>query len=371
MHLYDPALALQPLLMTALEHHQLMSRIESYFPVHQLSFVPKFMRTFPHLHRCAWMPNNQFLLQPRALTRSDWGKSALSTVLPPLPLSTDEWLPPTWPSSDQQSLLRHSTRPRLNYKAWGCSLILIANSLQYSEPTWVSLASLQWSMALCVTLMRVLGILVVTTCVIRTQAQHHGGPQPQDFSIPMAAAASQARDTRHHATAATYQAQEACQANANNESETYQLEHTPADDLQPASVKKFDRRLIVAVWICFAITILPVFWWHSGQNALGRSRSSCEDGDAVATRSHGVPHPSVSYLDDSFEHVDRISKPVRIKGLPADPQRKVVVKPSTLPGAGLGLFAAKDLVTFADRPRRLQILRCPVPCSGPVDRCRA
>ena len=106
----------------------------------------------------------------------------------------------------------------------------------------------------------------------------------------------------------------------------------------------------MATFVCAAIVVRSTPWWHSGQDALGRTRSSCEDGDAVVTRNHGVPQPNVSYLDDSPQHVDRISRPIRIKGLPADP--KVVVKPSTLPGAGLGLFAAKDLVTFANRVSR-------------------
>jgi hypothetical protein len=40
---------------------------------------------------------------------------------------------------------------------------------------------------------------------------------------------------------------------------------------------------------------------------------------------------------------------VTIKGLPKDKLRNVVIKPSTIPGAGLGLFAARDLATLADR----------------------
>ena len=53
--------------------------------------------------------------------------------------------------------------------------------------------------------------------------------------------------------------------------------------------------------------------------------------------------------DEAYEHIDRVSKPMKIHGLPKDPQKRVVVKPSTLPGAGLGLFAAKDLATFDQR----------------------
>ena len=57
-------------------------------------------------------------------------------------------------------------------------------------------------------------------------------------------------------------------------------------------------------------------------------------------------------MSAAFDHIDLLTKPTRIHGLPKDPQKGVVVKPSTLPGAGLGLFAAKDLATFDQRISR-------------------
>ena len=68
----------------------------------------------------------------------------------------------------------------------------------------------------------------------------------------------------------------------------------------------------------------------------------------METLSHGQANPKPALQDDLYEHFVFTSRPIRIQGL-SDPSKKVVVKPSTLPGAGLGLFAAKDLVTFADR----------------------
>jgi hypothetical protein len=51
------------------------------------------------------------------------------------------------------------------------------------------------------------------------------------------------------------------------------------------------RRSITRQWqlpfllcLCTALLTLPATWWHIGFNALGRTRSACEEADAVQTR---------------------------------------------------------------------------------------
>ena len=86
-------------------------------------------------------------------------------------------------------------------------------------------------------------------------------------------------------------------------------------------------------------------WWHVGIDALGKTRSSCEDGDAVApTRSQNKPS----------QPPPATTKAISIRGLAPPPRKAVCVKNSLCPDAGLGLFACKDVCTYADNIRTLE-----------------
>ena len=109
---------------------------------------------------------------------------------------------------------------------------------------------------------------------------------------------------------------------------------------RPKSVRCLRQSLCLAVLVACHPN-----WWHVGIDALGKTRSSCEEGDAVAsTRSQGKP----SQLTPAF------NKAISIRGLAPPPRKAVCVKNSLCPGTGFGLFASKDVCTYADNIRTLE-----------------
>ena len=89
--------------------------------------------------------------------------------------------------------------------------------------------------------------------------------------------------------------------------------------------------------------LLTKQWWHPGTNALGRTRTFCEEADAVVTRGKQRP-PGSTY--EAPEQVRSHYLPPNTPSLATKLRKsaRFFVHHSTLgPSAGLGLFAKQDI----------------------------
>jgi hypothetical protein len=244
--------------------------------LHQFACLPLFARKFEPVipeHLSRWAPSNLRLLQLRPSLEASWCASVIDTDIGYANLLSGRWPRRARRSSEPAASKRTSFKPT------AILLLVLAQVLLIKGTAWL------------------------IYLLLHAIAAHGVYNAIHDI-------ASQTYATTSSAPTATLPALK--------------------EPVCPAPVR-LRRLLLIATWLAVSVTSRPVPWWHSGENALGRSRSSCEDGDSVETRNKGLAKPQLAFQDDCHQHIDRTTKPVRIQGLAAN--KNVVVKPSTLPGA--------------------------------------
>ena len=110
-------------------------------------------------------------------------------------------------------------------------------------------------------------------------------------------------------------------------------------------------------------SILHHQWWHQGLLALGRTSSACEEGDHVAQSTRVTRNNGALRASPYVPNLHNTSKAIPIRGLAHTPRKLVCVKTSLLSGAGNGLFAAKEICTYAtnikSRAHQIAFKICP------------